>query len=115
MKKVLFKLLLLGPLFINACSSPTAADRLQGDAETAREAIQGYVHRGEEALPELRGFLEHSDPLVRRRARTAMGMITGMWGGDGRLVWKRSVNEARNLDKPLLVLHLFGKFDEEFC
>jgi len=98
-----------------ACSAPTPADRLRGDEETAKEAIQGFVARGEAAIPELRTALQDPDPLVRRRAKTALGRITGQWGSGDGLVWKKSVAEAVGKGKPILVLHLFGKFDEEFC
>ena len=54
-----------------------------------------------------------------RRAKTAIGRITGQWGSDGRVAWKRSVAEAvasaTGKDRPLLVLHLFGSFDQELC
>lgn len=97
------------------CSRTTAIDRLAGDEATAREAIAELANRGETALPELRVAAAHEDPLVRRRAKTAIGRITGQWGSDRGLVWKRSLDEATGRGKPILVLHLFGKFDEEFC
>lgn len=97
------------------CSRPTALDRLAGDEATAREAIAEFANRGEAALPELRIAAAHADPLVRRRAKTAIGRITGQWGSDRGLSWKRSIEEATGQGKPILVLHLFGKFDEEFC
>lgn len=89
---------------------------LGGRDEVARQAIAEYVKRGEDAIPELVSLTKSNDLLVRARAQDALGKITGQWGssGDG-LVWKRSVAEAINPDKPLLVLHLFGNFDEEFC
>src|SRR5437773_2131040 len=57
-----------------------------------------------------------------KRADIERAQITGQWGGplDG-LRWRRSVESAvaeqvaAAKPKPLLVLHLFGKFDEEFC
>jgi hypothetical protein len=86
------------------------------DRDVAEEAIRMYAHRGPRALPELRTALEHSDdPRLRRRIRTAMGRITGQWGGDGGIVWKRSLAEAIGGERPILLLQLFGKFDEEFC
>ncbi|HEU4339905.1 MAG TPA: HEAT repeat domain-containing protein [Planctomycetota bacterium] len=97
------------------CSRSTAIDRLGADEATAREAIAEFANRGEAALPELRVAAAHEDPLVRRRAKTAMGRITGQWGCDRGLVWKRSLEEATGKGKPILVLQLFGKFDEEFC
>ena len=97
------------------CSPPSAIDRLSGDEATAREAIVALVQRGDAALPELRNAAAHEDPLVRRRAKTAIGRITGQWGSDTGLHWKRSLGEATGKGKPVMVLHLFGKFDEEFC
>jgi hypothetical protein len=97
------------------CSRPTASDRLSGDEATAREAIAEFANRGESALPELRIAAAHEDPLVRRRAKTAIGRITGQWGSDRGLTWKRSLEEATGKGKPIMVLQLFGKFDEEFC
>ncbi len=98
-----------------ACSRPSAIDRLGADEATAREAIAEFANRGEAALPELRAAAAHEDPLVRRRAKTAIGRITGQWGSDRGLVWKRSLDEATGRGKPVMVLQLFGKFDEEFC
>jgi hypothetical protein len=97
------------------CARPTAIDRLGGDEATAREAIAELANRGEAALPELRAAAAHEDPLVRRRAKTAIGRITGQWGSAAGLSWKRSLEEASGRGKPILVLQLFGKFDEEFC
>jgi hypothetical protein len=114
MRKLLWLLGLLA-----ACSQPTLMDRMRkGDEETAKEAIQQYVSMGETALPELRAALDDPDPLVRRRVKTALGRITGQWGSEGGIVWKRSLEEAvasNPGNKPILVLQLFGKFDEEFC
>jgi hypothetical protein len=46
----------------------------------------------------------------------AMARITGQWGGAMEGVrWRRSVESAANDTKPLMVLHLFGRLDEEFC
>ena len=108
MKKTLLPFLLLA-----ACS--TSSDPLKADEATAREAINGYVARGCAAVPELKARLDDPDPVVRRRVKSALGRITGQWGGDGRLVWKRDLKDAVNQGKPVLVLQLFGKLDEEFC
>ena len=105
--------LVLGMLV--GCSRPTAISRLGADEATAREAIVELAARGESALPDLKAAAAHEDPLVRRRAKTAIGRITGQWGSGAGLKWKRSVPEAAGQGKPVLVLHLFGKFDEEFC
>ncbi|MEM7262067.1 MAG: hypothetical protein AAF488_08755 [Planctomycetota bacterium] len=84
--------------------------------DVAAEAMREYVERGEEAVPELVSLAESNDLLVRSRAHRTLGKITGQWGshGDG-IYWKRSVEEAKGGDRPLIVLHLFGNFDEEFC
>ena len=97
---------------------PTLVDLLKGDEETAKETIRGLVARGTAAIPDLKKAVDDTDPLVRRRAKTAMGRITGQWGGDGRLVWKRSLAAAQEANpgkRPILLLQLFGKFDEEHC
>ena len=87
-----------------------------GDAGQAEQVVQEYVRQGEAAIPELQEFLKHDDPQVRYRARTALGRITGQWGSDGNgIQWKRKIEDAINSDRPILVLELFGRFDEEFC
>ena len=50
------------------------------------------------------------------QTREEQARITGQWGGslDG-LRWRRSVAEATGQGKPILVLHLFGELDKEFC
>ncbi|HKS16159.1 MAG TPA: HEAT repeat domain-containing protein [Planctomycetota bacterium] len=111
MKHAVLVLILLAP----GCSRPTAIDRLGADEATAREAIAEFANRGEAALPELRTAAAHEDPLVRRRAKTAIGRITGQWGSGPGLHWKRSLGNATGQGKPIMVLQLFGKFDEEFC
>ena len=102
-------------LLIWGCSRPSTIDRLRADEATAREAINELVAGGEGSVPILRTAADDPDPLVRRRAKTALGRITGQWGSDCRLRWRRTVAEAVGQGKPILVLHLFGKFDEEFC
>jgi HEAT repeat protein len=91
-------------------------DRLRLDEGTAREAALELVACGQAAIPELRAALDDPDPLVRRRAKAAMARITGQWGSDGAgIIWRRSLDDAVGQGKPILVLHLFGSFDEEFC
>lgn len=94
------------------CRTHPLADR----ESVAREAIEGYVSRGEAALAELEPLLEDEDPRIRQGAKQAVSRITGQWGSlsDG-IVWKRSLEEATGHDRPILMLHLFGNFDEEFC
>lgn len=88
------------------------ADR---NPQLGREAVAGYLARGAEALPELRDCLKHTDPLVRARAKEALGGITGHWGSEVDVLWRRSLKDATGQGKPILLLHLFGKLDEEFC
>ena len=83
--------------------------------------VMNYVSEGDSAVPELVELLEHEDPSVQYRARTALGHITGQWGarGDG-IRWQRSLADVledpnHDPDRPILVLELFGRFDEEFC
>ncbi len=104
-------------LLLAACGSQTPLTRLADqDGAVAAEAIQHFADRGEDALPELRAALAAAeDPRHRRRIRTALGRITGQWGSDGGILWKRSLAEATGGDRPILLLQLFGRFDEEFC
>ena len=111
---------LVGVVFGVACrarmSKSSVRDRLTMGDDVARVAVQQWVERGELATAEIRPLVNDADPIVRRYARMAMGRITGQWGSDGTgILWKRSVDEAVGQGKPILVLHLFGKFDEEFC
>lgn len=77
---------------------------------------QRWVERGVDAIPEVREALKSDDPALRRCAKVALGRITGQWGTDGDgILWKRSLDEAVGRGKPILVLQLFGEFDEEFC
>ncbi len=87
----------------------------RGDPEVARAAVQAWAAKGADAIPDLQAGLESDSVKVQVHSRRALSKITGQWGGDGRLLWRRSVEEAKGGDKPLMVLHLFGKFDEEFC
>jgi hypothetical protein len=50
------------------------------------------------------------------RAAAEQARVTGQWGGslDG-LRWRRSVADATGQGRPILVLHLFGELDKEFC
>ena len=101
--------------------SKTAAEDTTGglaseDAATGREAVTGWAKKGPGALPRLREIaFENDSAAARHRAKEAIGQITGQWGSQTDLVWKRSVEEAINPDKPIVVLQLFGNLDEEFC
>jgi hypothetical protein len=97
------------------CSRRSMIDRLGGDEATAREAVAEFANWGEAALPELRAAAAHEDPLVRRRAKTAIGRITGQWGADRCLLWKRSLEEATGKESRSWSSALRGRFDEEFC
>lgn len=98
------------------CQSGSSVHPLADRDEVAKLAIAQYVARGEEAIPELRELSESEDLLVKARAREALGKITGQWGSsENGIQWKRSVEDAINPERPLVVLHLFGNFDEEFC
>ena len=85
------------------------------DSKLGREAIQAYVEKGPAALPELRTLSQSDDPRLRSRAKEALGGITGHWGSQVDLTWKRSMKEAIGKEKPILLLHLFGNLNEEFC
>jgi len=103
----------IGILALAACGQRSGG--LKGDEATANEAIRQYVERGEAAIPELKRAAADEDPLVRRRAKRAIGRITGQWGGEAGIVWKRSIADALGKDRPVILLHLFGEFDKEFC
>jgi hypothetical protein len=92
-----------------------ALQGLRADDATAKIASAQLIDLGESVLPELRALEADSDPKIQARAREVLGHITGQWGGGEGILWKRSVNVAKNQVKPLLVLHLFGRFDEELC
>lgn len=95
--------------------SPEPFAEFRGRPADVEAAVAAWASRGEEALPELREGLASDSVSVQTGCRRAMALITGQWGGAGGLVWKRSVEEAKGGDRPLMVLHLFGQFDEEFC
>jgi len=86
-----------------------------GDQSEAAAAVDSCVEAGEEVLPKLREWAGDVDPRLKSRARHALGRVTGQWGSQTGVIWKRSMADGVNGDKPLLVLHLFGKLDEEFC
>ena len=85
------------------------------DSKLGREAVQSYVEKGAAVLPELRKLAMSDDPRLRSRAKNAIGGITGHWGSQVDLIWKRSMKEATGKGKPIMLLHLFGNLDEEFC
>lgn len=88
------------------------------DEAIASQARAIYLEQGAKALPELRKHSQSDDPRLRSRANDVLGRITGQYGSAVDLIWKRSLTEAIEAshgEKPILFLHLFGKFDEEFC
>ena len=105
------------PVFVLLFSSLGAEEHPFGSADPAlgRQAVQNYVARGRDALPELRKLSQSPDPRIAVRAKEALGGITGHWGSQVDLIWKRSLEEATGKGKPILLLQLFGNLNEEFC
>ena len=101
-----------------------AEDKIQqalmsADKSIASAGIDSCVSQGKAMLPKLRKWAGDEDPRLKARARTALGRITGQWGSQTDVIWKRSlakaIEESKATGKPILMLHLFGKLDEEFC
>lgn len=107
----------------SGCSSRASGQNpLGAEGPAGQQAVAAFVERGDEAIPDLKLYLGDPDPLVRYRAKTALGKITGQWGADGTgLHWERSLADAiaaaqsEEGERPIVMLHLFGKLDEEFC
>ncbi|MFK7910299.1 MAG: hypothetical protein AB8F34_06810 [Akkermansiaceae bacterium] len=121
MKKTISMMLVLAGTW---SSSLFAEDKIQqalmsADKTIASGAIDTCVSQGKAMLPKLRKWAGAEDPRLKTRARTALGRITGQWGSQTDVIWKRSladaVKESTATGKPILMLHLFGKLDEEFC
>lgn len=85
------------------------------DAEQGRQAIQTWIAKGSDALPELRTLAKSDDPRLATRSKTVIGGITGHWGSQVDLIWHRSLAQATGKNKPIILLQLFGNLDEEFC
>jgi len=85
------------------------------DAQLGRQAIQSWIVKGPDALPELRSLAKSDDPRLATRAKEVIGGITGHWGSQVDLIWHRSLAEATGKKKPIILLQLFGNLDEEFC
>ncbi len=108
-------------LILASCGSPTPLDGLRSDdPERAAAAAEAYLARGEAAIPELREALKDPDARTRKRVRGVLSKLSGQWGSDGDgILWKTSFDaamaEARRRDLPILVLNLFGRFDQELC
>ncbi len=92
---------------------------MDADAAIANAAIESCVSDSEKMLPRLREWAGDVDPRLKVRARTALGRITGQWASQTDVIWKLSMKEAlvesKKTGKPILMLHLFGKLNEEFC
>ena len=95
-------------LTLAACARPRGLDEAK------------ILEMGTDAIPLLREAMASEDSATSRRAMELMARITGQWGSDGAgIVWKRSMAEAveaaKETGKPIVMLHIFGNLDEEFC
>lgn len=115
---------LLFAISVNAQETPLASAPLasaalaSADAKIARQAIATFIEQGPDSLPQLREYTRSDDPRLRSRANETIGNITGQYGSQVDLIWKRSLAEAIKASggkKPILMLHLFGNLNEEFC
>jgi len=92
---------------------------MSNDSREAREAVNLCVSKGKEMLPMLQRWTLADSIKLRMRAKDAIGKITGQWGSHTDLIWHTNIEtaqkEAKKLNKPLLVLQLFGNLNEEFC
>ena len=117
----LFALATLAIASLAACSNTRQSEPadpfedFRGDPGVARTAVSEWVDKGQGAIPTLQLGLQEDSAKVKRYCTEALAKITGQWGWDDGLLWQRDVAMAGKLDKPLMVLHLFGNFDEEFC
>jgi hypothetical protein len=77
------------------------------------------LKKGKDALPMLREAMASDSKKTSRRALELMAKITGQWGSGAGILWKRSfadgLAESKKTGKPVILLQLFGKLDEEFC
>jgi len=95
-------------LALTACAQPRGLEEAK------------ILEMGSDAIPLLREAMASEDPATSRRALELMARITGQWGSDGAgILWKRSmadaIGAARATGKPIMMLHVFGNLDEEFC
>ena len=94
-------------------------DLMNQDASIANAAIETCINNQKEMLPQLRKWATDNDPRLKLRARTALGRITGQFASQTDLMWEldfdQAVAKAKQAKKPILLLHLFGKLNEEFC
>jgi hypothetical protein len=107
---------LAGALGLSACSEPELLSELASDRPGAAQAE--LLRRGPEALPMLRDAMRSRDRVLARRALDLVAKISGQWGSDGGILWRRSLGEAVESNpegRPILLLQLFGRLDEELC
>lgn len=100
---------------------------MAADAALANEAVAACAAKGTGFLPQLRKWAASDDPRLRLRARSAIGRITGQWGSQTDLVWGRNFEltvaktsavakrDPQKVGKPIMLLHLFGSLNEEYC
>lgn len=115
----LFTFILCASLFANDDVESIKQGLQSADRSVSSAAIDSCVDKGREMLPQLREWAADSDPRLKARARAALGRITGQWASQTDVIWqtdfKKAVEKATAEKKPMLVLQLFGKLDEEFC
>ena len=84
--------------------------------QASEASVWKLIDQGAGSLTELRELaITSPDPEVVRLANDGLGKITGSWGSQVDLIWKRSLYEAMNLGKPIVLLQLFGRLDEPVC
>jgi len=120
MKKILLSLGLFCSPLCFADEYDTLKSGLQSDDKAVYiAALDSCFHEGQKLLSTLRQWFASDDPRLKACARTALGRITGQWASQIDLVWERSLDtaviKATQDNKPIMVLQLFGKLDEEFC
>lgn len=129
---ILTPALVLGLSFTGMAETATTHKKLldglmAADPALANEAVAACAAKGTAFLPQLRKWAANDDPRLRLRARSAIGRVTGQWGSQTDLVWGRDFKQAtaqasalakKNPDamgKPIMLLHLFGSLNKEYC
>ena len=117
--KALFIIILLSAKLTADTTADIKAGLMSADSQIANAAIDSCASAPKALLPILREWAGDSDPRLKVRARTALGKITGQWASQTDVIWNLSMKEAlaesSQTGKPILMLHLFGNFNEEFC